>query len=164
MICRRLLLLPLLVTGLSSYCQLHTISGKVIDSRTISSLSGAFITLNYKNKQQLSDEQGNFLFDSLPSGDYKLKIIYAGYPVKDMAVTIGSNAHNNLVVEMNPPCKYDSTRKTGICPLCHKKDKAVPVRYGLPVGKMDTLRYYYAGCEITYCDPAWYCKRDKRLF
>lgn len=159
------LLLPLFILyGLTAFSQLHNLSGKVVDSRIAESLSGAIVTLNYKKLQQLTDLQGNFLFDSLPAGNYRLKVFYASFPVKELTVTVSSNNHNNLLIEMNPPCKYDSARKTGICPVCHRKDKAIPVKYGLPIGKMYTVRYYYAGCEVTYCDPSWYCKRDKHLF
>jgi hypothetical protein len=149
------------ITGFSQY---HNLSGKVVDSREIKSLSGAIITLNYHNKQQLSDTNGNFLFDSLPAGEYQLKVFYAGFPVKELTVAIDHNIHNNIVVEMNPPCKYDASRKNKTCPVCKKRNKVIPVIYGLPVGTMDTARYYYAGCEMTYCDPSWYCKRDKHLF
>jgi CarboxypepD_reg-like domain len=165
MILRKLIvLLFFFFTGATAFSQLHNLSGKVFDSRSAQSLPGAIVTMNYKKMQQFTDTHGNFLFDSLPAGNYRVKVFYAGFPVKELEVTLSSNIHNNLLIEMNPPCKYDSARKTGICPFCHQKDKAVPVKYGLPIGKMDTVHYYYAGCEVTDCDPSWYCKRDKQLF
>lgn len=158
-----ILLLLLLLTGLSVFSQYHNLSGKVMDSRKSATLPGAILTLNYKNMQQVSDENGNFLFDSLPAGTYQLKIMYAGMPTKAVTVTITEKIHNNLLVEMNPPCAYDKNRKNKTCPVCGRQDRVQRIVWGLPL-KMDTVNYYYGGCEVSYCDPTWYCKRDQHLF
>lgn len=157
-------LVVFLLSCIGSAAQFHNLSGKVINSVSSTNINGTILVLNYKKKQQISDANGNFLFDSLPPGPYTITAYHAGYPVQQLSVLISDKIHNNVVIEMNPPCEYDKNRNDNTCPVCHKKENVVPVRYGLPVGKMDTTRYYYAGCEVTFCDPSWYCKRDKKLF
>ena len=77
-----------------------------------------------------------------------------------------------LNVHIPSRCVYDKSENDNTCPVCGKKDEVIPVEYGLPIFKNARTQrkfeknptFYAAGCEITCCDPNWYCKRDKKLF
>jgi hypothetical protein len=67
-------------------------------------------------------------------------------------------------------CKYDASLNNKRCPVCKKKNKVIPIRYGLLGSiKGDPLKnngrtFKAGGCKISDCDPHWYCKRDKIEF
>lgn len=81
-------------------------------------------------------------------------------------------AHDTIIqlnVQFPPECFYNKNVKQKICPLCKKKDKVIPILYGLTVPKTGVPTFKYgeyepAGCEISDCDPTWYCKRDNLRF
>jgi hypothetical protein len=153
--------------------QTATIWGKVIDSRKAEPVSMAAITishqaqkglLNWGSKTTNADDKGWFKIDSLKAGDYSVFISAIGYESKKYPITIQKDSVVLLEIDLYVYCKYDDKKNDPTCPKCHKKNKVIPIVYGLPVGEMDEDNYYYAGCEITLCDPNWYCKRDKKKF
>lgn len=79
----------------------------------------------------------------------------------------------NLLKEIE--CQY--SRADSICPICLKIDKVIPIEYGYLViteeehkkrnnkNQNEDLRTFKSGgCEISGCDPFWYCKRDSISF
>lgn len=154
----------LLFLYIDAAAQTQQISGKVVRYNNGVVLPDAVVQINFNNRQSLTDSKGYFHFDSLPDGNYMLKVYHAGFPVKEMAVTLTNHYSAPLVVVMAPPCAYDEHKKDNTCPVCHTPDNVVPIRWGLVRGKMDTAHYYYGGCKVTYCDPNWYCKFDRKLF
>ena len=74
------------------------------------------------------------------------------------------------------PPKYFSTLRDTIdwkikyktCPVCKKKDKVIPITYGLPGKELMELsksgEVILAGCVISTNSPRWYCKRDLNKF
>jgi hypothetical protein len=152
--------------------QKGSLSGKVIDSGKPEPLPYTMINLNgpvakgllAQNKTIVTDKKGNFKVDSLWPGNYSIEIIVAAYPPKYFAFTIKEDSTFILTADLYTYCKYDAHKDDQTCPVCHKKNKVIPIIYGLPIGEMDTVNYRYAGCEITDCDPNWYCKKDKIEF
>jgi hypothetical protein len=68
-------------------------------------------------------------------------------------------------------CVYNLVGMNKICPKCHKKDKVIPILYGLRVPSFDKKHnrihepeYLPGVCSVTKCDPSWYCKRNKLKF
>ena len=69
-------------------------------------------------------------------------------------------------------CENYKYIKNKTCPKCHKKNKVIPIIYGLIVpiysedGKLiEPKGEYYSGtCTEPECSPSWYCKRDKLTF
>ncbi|HAT64562.1 MAG TPA: hypothetical protein DCS66_08155 [Flavobacteriaceae bacterium] len=59
-------------------------------------------------------------------------------------------------------CEYDISKNDKTCPICKKKNKVIPVEFGLFIN--DPKKAYNMGCLITDCEPNWYCKRDKITF
>jgi hypothetical protein len=104
--------------------------------------------------------------NNLPAGIYKIQLSHAGYRdtiLQNVQVLDGEVM--DLSIEY-PYCQYDAENKT--CPICSKKDEVIPIMYGYPSkGALDSQKrgkLLLAGCEITGCDPHWYCKRDKNKF
>lgn len=69
----------------------------------------------------------------------------------------------------NAGCNYDNSLKNRQCPKCRRKDRVLPVLYGLTAS--DPLepdpypvKGHHAGTDVTGCDPNWYCERDKLRF
>lgn len=74
-------------------------------------------------------------------------------------------------IELPPPCKYDANKKNNTCPKCNKKDKVIPIVYGLLIStngddplKDEGKTFKAGGCGISNCDTHWFCKRDKIEF
>jgi iron complex outermembrane receptor protein len=61
----------------------HSIKGKVLDKESKTALSGANLKLilpeNDKQKGASTDAEGNFEFDNIASGNYKLSVSFVGY-------------------------------------------------------------------------------------
>jgi hypothetical protein len=148
-----------------SFSQTGTIRGHVHDRGAGVGLFAAEIFVKGIARTALTDFDGNFRLDSVPIGVYDITVHYFSYG--DTTV-IGIGVAANTVTEVNfilgTPCINDLHAKSKKCPFCGKKNKVVPIVYGLVIGEQDVKRYYYAGCEITNCDPHWYCRRDKHKF
>ena len=138
--------------------QKGSVAGRVMDSRIMIPVPSAVVKLTPSKKTVVADINGNFRVDSLPTGKYTVEIISIGYPVKSFTVDIAEDLTSILNAELSVYCKYDAHKNDNTCPVCHRKNKVIPIVYGLPIGEMDTDNYRYAGCEITSCDPNWYCK------
>ena len=145
--------------------QTGAIKGHLYERFENSDLPFANIILIGKNRASTSDIRGIFLFDSLRSGIYDIQFSYIGYGETTLTnIYVPPDSTIFLQVELPPPCKYDISKKNKTCPICHKKGKVVPILYGLPIGHLNYRKYYYGGCEISFCQPRWYCKRDEYEF
>lgn len=155
----------LFFSDLMLFGQLGQVSGHLYDQREKEDLAYAIVWLVNTKKGATTDLKGNFLIDSIAPGTYSLKVTFLGYgdtTINDIKIQPDKKLTFNLTLP--PLCKYDKKKKNKTCPKCGKKDKVIPIVYGLPVGPMDEEKYYYAGCIISYCDPNWHCKRDKYEF
>lgn len=145
--------------------QSGTIKGHVHDRKENEGLAFANVWLEGTEKGTLTDIDGNFIIDSIIEGTYILHVSYTGYAdttLSDIIVSAGSSYFIKL--EFPSPCKYDNSIRNKTCPICGKRDKVVPIIYGLPIGQLDKRNFYYAGCEVTMCDPIWFCKRNNFKF
>ncbi|MBR9859585.1 carboxypeptidase-like regulatory domain-containing protein [bacterium] len=154
---------------IAQFCfpQTASIEGHVHNINEDKGLAFAYVVLDGEKIVALTNDYGDFTIDSLSEGFHSLKITYFGY--QDLTVDSIYVAHDtviNLYIEFPPPCKYD--RKNKKCPVCHKKDKVIPIIYGLPskglVTESEKGKVRLGGCEVTGCDPHWYCKRDNKEF
>ncbi|MGL4332799.1 MAG: carboxypeptidase-like regulatory domain-containing protein, partial [Bacteroidales bacterium] len=78
---RNLLLLSLLLTGniaIYSKSQTSNIKGQIRDERGLP-LIGANIWIDEIQKGTVTDENGNFIIESVPEGVYELDLTYVGY-------------------------------------------------------------------------------------
>ena len=135
------------------------------DKREKCGLANAYIVLINAGRGAVTDLDGNFKLDSVPPGVYNISAKYIGYgDTVITGVVVKADSITEVRFILPPPCSYDKSAKNKTCPICKKKNQVVPIVYGLPMGPLDNKRYYYAGCNITNCDPNWFCKRDKHKF
>lgn len=112
-----------------------------------------------------TDENGNFSFNNLPVGIYEINCKFIG--IKDSTVSdikVYTDSTTKLKINFrNPYCEYDNSIKNKSCPVCHKKNKVIPIGYGFSPGSR-RKKVYPGGCIITICDPNWFCERDSTKF
>lgn len=146
----------------------QSINGRVIDGIKGSAISFANVNLLNLSLQTLSktvsDFEGMFKFEKLSAGEYSINISVAGYADTTFA-NISIKSDTTLILDLHKPCEYDKSIKNNTCPACNKKNRVIPIRYGLIIGEGNMgSNYFYGGCEVGYCNPHWYCRRDKLKF
>jgi len=150
---------------LTAYGQNGMIRGQVYDRRENKGLEYAIIGLVDTKTGTVSDENGNFKIDNIPPGIYSLKVTYLGYGDTTITgINISPDSEKIFFIQLPPYCNYEKSINNNTCPKCKKNDKVIPIVYGLTLGPLDKKNYYYSGCGITFCDPNWFCKRNKIKF
>ncbi|WP_197070418.1 carboxypeptidase regulatory-like domain-containing protein [Hymenobacter sp. DG25B] len=115
-----------------------------------------------------TDSTGFFAIDEVPIGTHRLKIECIGY--RDTTITqVDIPPCQITALNINFPIGCHVLNHRGkTCPVCMKEDQVIPIVYGLPSKRMmeraKNNKIKLAGCQITGCDPQWYCKRDEREF
>lgn len=108
---------------------------------------------------------GKYEFQNIRDGKYVLSVIYNNYYLNNQfTVNVNGDTTNNFF--LTKYCRF-SENKDGICPVCKSKQNVLPFFYGLTTGKFmkkNKNKYHFGGCEISGCDPKWYCKKDKFEF
>lgn len=150
--------------SLSSIAQNGFIEGEVVYSKNSKGITGAQIELVETDYETMTIFGGRFLFRKIPEGVYDIKISHEilGDTIIS-AIEVFSDSVTEMKVIMSPPhCPY---LETDICPVCRKNDRAIPILYGFPskraIEMAEKEELILAGCDISWCDPKWYCKRDK---
>lgn len=167
------LLLFMLFSSIGSIAFSQTLHGRVIDGKTREPISFAVMTLTSKLKQkqiEVADEKGYFSFVNLTPDHYSIHFTAVGY--NDTTFLVSAPNNDTLInLVYFKFCQYDKSLRDKTCPVCHKKNMSIPIVYGLPYStkgedptKGNGKKFLLAGCEITYCAPHWYCKRDKIRF
>ena len=180
---RTFLFTLIIFSSINTFSQYGRIKGVLINRYENKPLSFANIILINNNQGTITDSNGEFLLDSLREGIYTIKINYAGFRDSIISnITVKNAQSSTLTIYYPAPCRFDSNRNNKTCPICNKSNKVLPISYGLPVftdkygndiqnrrKRNATIRRfekerYFGGCEITGCDPNWYCKRCKYKF
>ena len=165
---RLLLIFVLSLFSINSYAQ--SLSGKVRD--TLISRKYDRVQFEIKLKKinsekeyfSTSDMDGNFRFSNIENGDYQFTINNEFYDKNIFLIKINGDTSLNFFVKKF--CQYHEN-KTSVCPKCKSSEKVVPIFYGLTTldfMKKNKKKYHFAGCELSYCMPNWYCKRDRLEF
>ena len=149
------------------FSQTGSIKGQLHDTIENKGFGYALVIINDLNKGAQADQNGNFKIEKIPIGKYSIKISNLGNLDKEIQeVEVYKDSTTILNINYPPFCKYYNSNKE--CPICKKEDKVIPIIYGLPSNKMakkaEKGKMILAGCEITGCDPNWYCKRDEIEF
>ncbi len=120
------LIILLLYTGLVAFGeQKGRLAGLVRDSRS-NPIDGAGISLTPGQAGSVTDEQGRFRLNNIPSGNYTLSVSYIGYKSYTSTVGIYSNENKELVVTL----EKDSIVLTGLTVTAQKRSensKEVPI-------------------------------------
>ncbi len=149
----------------------QTIEGIVIDKIKNKKISGTDVQLisTINMFEALTDNNGKFKIIGVSPGIYSIKI--SRIPFGDTTFhNITIKGDTKLTLDVHKYCKYDASVHNKTCPVCHKKDKAIPIMYGVPIStrgdstKDEGVKFVTGGCKITNCDPNWYCKRDSIKF
>jgi hypothetical protein len=159
---------------LLSFCFAGGLHSQIISGRLISSTTkeqGLFTQVIIKQKgvnaktHIISPDASGLFTIRLTPPFYNLRVAdMRGCDTTITSIKVPDSGTIHLDIPFPPFCRYDASKKNNTCPVCKKKRHVIPVLYGLPVGEMDWDNYYYAGCEVTCCDPHWYCKKDKITF
>lgn len=165
---RFFLIFVLSLFSITSYTQ--SLSGKVRDTLNIRKYDRVLFEIKLKkiNSEKeyfsTSDMDGNFRFSNIENGDYQFTINNEFYDKNIFIIKINGDTSLNIFVKKF--CQYHEN-KTSVCPKCKSSEKVVPIFYGLTTldfMKKNKKKYHFAGCEISYCMPKWYCKRDRLKF
>ena len=95
------------------------------------------------------------------------KLFFSAFPIDS-----ANESPTKINLMFPKECENYKHIKNKTCPKCHKKNKVIPILYGLIVpilsddGKLlEPKGEYYSGtCTEPECSPSWYCKRDKITF
>ena len=150
-----------------SFSQTGTIKGYIHDPNENQGFPFANISLVDQSIKTITDPSGHFKIDSIPTGRYDLNISFIGYRDTTLtAIHIVKDTIISLRINYPPLCIYNEQNQ--ICPLCKKKDKVIPIQYGLPskalIKDAKKGKVRLGGCVVSGCDPYWFCTRDKRAF
>lgn len=164
----------LLMFSSFGFTQTALIKGTLIDRITREPYVRVNLKLVGTDQKTYSGLDGEFEFDSLAPGRYQLWIEnrFADDDYYQEGESYWFNVPNNdtttIVVEVVLRCVYEMHENDKRCPSCHKKNEVIPISYGLLIGgiplKHGKETFYDGGCEITGCDPHWYCRRDHTKF
>jgi hypothetical protein len=147
-----------------TYPQRFDFTGRILSVKTSRPLSNVSVRLVQANQTIQSDLEGYFVFRGYPTGKYLIELSTVGVGPREFNIVIQQSADTVHIFHFQDTCRYDVRGTSRICPMCRKKNRVVPILYGLPIGELDEANYYYAGCEVSDCDPKWFCKRDSTKF
>ena len=85
----------------SSYFAQGKLSGKVQDKETGKALSSANIFISELNSRTIADSNGNFVFNSLPSGKFHVQVSHIGYGSYVTLVKMSADVVLNVQLEMS---------------------------------------------------------------
>jgi hypothetical protein len=164
----KIFILTIVWTSLLS--QTGSIKGYIHNGRENKGIPFCSIGIKQLNISTTSDKYGNFKFEKIPFGTYDIQAFYVGYGDTSVTISIQNRNPFELRLELPKACKYDKNRKNKTCPTCNKSDQTIPIVYGLMVTTDNSQKkkkgneFYTGGCNVTTCDPNWFCKRDSIKF
>jgi hypothetical protein len=152
-------LAPLLASG-----QQGQLLGHILTSDRAEGFPGVTLTLQQAGHLvtgTLTDATGAFSFANLPLGTYEVVLERSGYR---------RERHTDLQVTAQPitvtipfpgPCRYRySPHRLPACVGGHT-DQFIPIVYGFPnartLQRAKQGKLYLGGCEVSGCDPKYYC-------
>lgn len=78
------------------------IKGMVCDSENRAELIGASIYIKSLNRNSVSDEKGEFIFNNIPEGKYSLQISLMGYKPQSKLVELKGNETKQVKIDLIP--------------------------------------------------------------
>ncbi len=165
---KKLIGLLLIFISVNSFAQKGSIKGNVIFKLDSLALPGATITISGTRTGTQADINGKFELSDLSPGKYDLVLQSIGYGKDTITnVLVNENRATKLVMGLPAgPCyeKTDSKK----CPVDGISKNVIPILYGLPgrklMRKMEKGKVKLGGCEVTGCEPNWFCKEHQLEF
>lgn len=159
-----LVLLFALCVAQRSQAQKTSFSGTVKD--TNSSHGFAAATLLFKQGPATvtgagTDSTGHFRVASIAPGTYEVEIQALGFRPKTVRGVVVNAASAPVVLDFPGPCMFlYASNQRPACVGGHI-DHLLPIVYGLPnkkaMARAKAGKVYLGGCQITGCDPQYYC-------
>ncbi|MCJ7933120.1 MAG: hypothetical protein MUW56_05655 [Chryseobacterium sp.] len=120
----------------------------------------------YKNEfHGYTDSNGHFESENLKDGKYRLNIAENNNYIKnEYLLNVKGDTVVNLIAVKYCPYKEN---KSLVCPVCRRDKNVLPIFYGLTTWKFEKKnrkKYYFGGCEVSGCDPKYYCNTDRVKF
>ncbi|MEP0211806.1 MAG: carboxypeptidase-like regulatory domain-containing protein [Cellulophaga sp.] len=161
----QVLIFTIVLTGFS---QTGSVSGKVIFKLDSLSVPGATVIISGTKIGAAADINGAFEIPKLKEGNYDLVVEAIGYG-KDTIQNVIVNNNSKTKITLGLPagkCHVKTSSKK--CPIDGKTKNVIPILYGLPrektIRKMKKGKVKLGGCEVTGCEPNWFCKEHKQEF
>lgn len=146
--------------------QYGAVQGTLTHARTKEPILFATIVFEDSIKRgTTTNVDGKFYLDSIPPGIYSVRVRAVGEGDSTFRnIKVYADSVISLQLMLPGPCEYDAHATDKRCPKCNRRKHVQQIVYGLVIGEMNTKKYYYAGCGITYCDPHWYCTKCELKF
>jgi hypothetical protein len=156
-----------IMVTLQSFAQTGTIEGRVIYKVDSSALPGAVILVSGTGMGAVAGQDGLFTINDVPPGRYDITVQLIGSGT-DTLRNVNIPPGVLIAVNLSLPPGDCSGKKHRICPVDMQSNEIIPIVYGLPGSKLrrkaERGKVWLGGCELTGCDPTWYCKRHKNSF
>lgn len=102
-ILHKLYLMLFFSASVSAYAQVGSIKGRILDKDTRETLSGALVTLVGTDIKAYSDLDGNFSFDNIEAGIYKIRVSYISFStITISSVEIKDSETKNISITLKP--------------------------------------------------------------
>jgi hypothetical protein len=161
---KSLVLLLALCVVQRSQAQVTTLTGTVKDTESPHGFSAA--TLLFKQGEATitgasTDSTGRFRVATITPGTYDVEIQALGFRTKTVRGVVVSAASEPFVLDFPGPCTFIySGNQRPACVGGHT-DHLLPIVYGLPgkkaMARAKAGKIYLGGCQLTGCDPRYYC-------
>ena len=156
------------IIAIQGFSQTSSIKGNVIFKLDSVSIPGATIIISGTRIGTQTDINGTFEIPELAEGKYDLVLEAIGYG-KDTIQNVIVN--NNSITEVTlglPAGKCHQKTSSKKCPIDGKSKNVILILYGLPrertIRKMKKGKVKLGGCEVTGCEPNWFCKEHSQEF
>ncbi|WP_460504098.1 carboxypeptidase-like regulatory domain-containing protein [Hymenobacter agri] len=152
------------ISAQQSYAQSTGLIGTVKDTESGRGFPAA--TLLFKQGETTitgaaTDSAGYFRVVSIGPGTYDIEIRALGFRTKRMPGVVVSPAAIPLALSFPGPCEFQyAERQRPACVGGHT-DHLLPIVYGLlskrAMARAKAGKIYLGGCQVTGCDPRYYC-------
>lgn len=145
------------------------LSGQILEGNGPAGFPGVTITLQRADSilaGTMAGRNGAFTLPAVPLGTYDLVLKMIGYRTEKREGVQVTLQAQTLVLPFPGPCLYTYTKhQRPTCPTGHM-DHLIPMAYGLPskhtMQRASRGKVRLAGCEVTGCDPRYYCPIHRR--
>jgi len=164
----KLLLLASLLLSLAAprraLCQQGQLSGQILEGNGPTGFPGVTIMLQRADSilaGTTAGDNGIFKLPEVPVGTYDLVLEMLGYRTEKIEGVQLTPQAKVLVLPFPGPCHYTYAKHhQPTCPVEHS-DHLIPMVYGFPskhtMQQANRGKVHLAGCQITGCDPRYYC-------
>ena len=89
--------------SVSAYAQVGSLKGRILDKDTRETLSGALLTLVGTDLKTYSDLDGNFSFDKIEPGNYKIRVSYISFgTITISSIEIKESETKDISITLKP--------------------------------------------------------------